>query len=1019
MIIWILFLIIVGFLILQYGKFGRLDDLVPAPESVPVFGNLIRLQVPAPQIWKKLRQYADQEYPIYRLWTVMTTNLNIRHPDDLETIIGNPKFSRKSNLYKLFNSWLGTGLLTSSGPKWQVRRKILTHAFHFNVLQEFVDVFIEESKCLTESLKSEGPTVKNLLQFYSEHTLNIICETAMGTSLKDKGSSFQREYRRAVHDIGYTIVYRYMRPWFKPDFIFKWIPMGWFASKLLKILHGFTNAIIAERKNYHDQTKGRYLSNFDKDSSKANVDDDGGIRKKKLAMLDLLIAAHRNNQIDDKGIREEVDTFMFEGHDTSAMCLCFTTMLLAEHKDIQDRVREEVNAALDQTGGEVTMATLQNLPYLDRCIKESLRLYPSVPLISRRTETDVVLHNYKIPTDTEVHVHILDVHRDPKYWPNPEVFDPDRFLPENTKGRHLYSYVPFSAGPRNCIGQRFAMLEIKASLLFLIHNFYLEPVNYLKDVTFAFDLVLRTVEPLQVKFVPIETTFGIMITAILFCIVAALFVHFIVLHYGKYGRIMNLIPGPRVMPLLGNLYDLHVSSSEIWKLMRQLGNRYYPIYRLWSFTVPLVYIRHPDDVETILGNPKSIQKSEMYDLLMPWFGTGLLTSGGSKWKVRRKILTPAFHFNVLQQFIDIIIEESERMTDLLKNEGGAVVKNLMPFYSEHTLNVICETAMGTSLKDKGSFQHKYRKAVYDMGKVIVYRLIRPWVHSHALFKFFPQGWHQSRLLKILHGFTDEIIAERKDYHEKTNGKYLTGFNDDPSLKDTSDDVGIRKRRLAMLDLLIAAHRNNQIDDKGIREEVDTFMFRGHDTTAVSLCFTTMLLAEHKEIQAKAREEVKAALEQSGGKITMATLQNVPYLERCIKESLRLYPSVPFISRSPEMDVRLSNKLVPTETVVNVLIVDVHRDPNYWPNPEVYDPDRFLPENMKGRHPYAYVPFSAGPRNCIGQRFAMLELKTTLLFLLNDFYFEPVDYLRDMDIDVDLVIRPTRPIRTRFVPIESK
>ncbi|XP_043264704.1 cytochrome P450 4C1-like [Colletes gigas] len=510
-----------------------------------------------------------------------------------------------------------------------------------------------------------------------------------------------------------------------------------------------------------------------------------------------------------------------------------------------------------------------------------------------------------------------------------------------------------------------------------------------------------------------------MITAILFCIVAALFVHFIVLHYGKYGRIMNLIPGPRVMPLLGNLYDLHVPSSEIWKFMRQLGNRYYPIYRLWSFTVPLVYIRHPDDVETILGNPKSIQKSEMYDLLMPWFGTGLLTSGGSKWKVRRKILTPAFHFNVLQQFIDIIIEESERMTNLLKNEGGAVVKNLMPFYSEHTLNVICETAMGTSLKDKGRFQHKYRKAVYDMGKVIVYRLIRPWVHSHNIFKFFPQGWHQSRLLKILHGFTDEIIAERKDYHEKTSGKYLTGFNDDPSLKDNSDDVGIRKRRLAMLDLLIAAHRNNQIDDKGIREEVDTFMFEGHDTTAVSLCFTTMLLAEHKEIQAKAREEVKAALEQAGGKITMATLQNVPYLERCIKESLRLYPSVPFISRTPEMDVRLSNKLVPTETVVNVLIVDVHRDPNYWPNPEVYDPDRFLPENMKGRHPYAYVPFSAGPRNCIGQRFAMLELKTTLLFLLNDFYFEPVDYLRDMDIDVDLVIRPTRPIRTRFVPIESK
>ncbi|XP_076671545.1 cytochrome P450 4C1 [Andrena cerasifolii] len=509
-----------------------------------------------------------------------------------------------------------------------------------------------------------------------------------------------------------------------------------------------------------------------------------------------------------------------------------------------------------------------------------------------------------------------------------------------------------------------------------------------------------------------------MILAILSFIVVAVVLHFFIIHYTKHGRLINAIPGPQVLPVFGNLFSLQLSPMDLWDTIRNFGNQYYPVYRLWGLTFPMVNIRHPDDMETILGNPRFIQKSHVYNLLLPWFGTGLLTSTGRKWQVRRKILTPAFHFNVLQQFVDIFIEEGDRLIQGLKDEGGPVVKDLVQFCSMHTLNVICETAMGTSLKDKGPFEYKYRKAVHDMGEVLVYRLTRPWFHLDYVFQLFPEGWRQSRLLKILHGFTKKIIQERKEYHDQTNGRYLSGLEDDVSQKKKEDDVGIRKRRLAMLDLLIAAHRNNQIDDDGIREEVDTFMFRGHDTTAMCLCFTIMLLAEHKEIQERARAEMISVMQENDGKITLSSLQSLSYLERCIKESLRLYPSVPFISRLPETDVKLSNYIVPANTITHVHIVDLHRDPYYWPNPMVYDPDRFLPENMHGRHPYSYVPFSAGPRNCVGKRFAMLELKTTLGLLLQNFYFEPCDYLKDARFITDLVIRASHPLRTKFIPIEQ-
>ncbi|XP_006619840.1 cytochrome P450 4C1-like [Apis dorsata] len=510
-----------------------------------------------------------------------------------------------------------------------------------------------------------------------------------------------------------------------------------------------------------------------------------------------------------------------------------------------------------------------------------------------------------------------------------------------------------------------------------------------------------------------------MIYTILFFIFLLAILHYFLLHHGKFGKMINLIPGPEPLPILGNIPTFHnISPSTLWKFLTQLNKQYYPIYRMWTFLEAYVHICHPDDIETILGNIKFTKKGFGYKHLEPWFNTGLLTSSGHKWHVRRKILTSAFHFNVLRQFVDIFIEDAERLIKTLESEEGIFVENLLQLTSEHTLNVICETAMGTSLKNKEKFQCEYRKAVYDMGCIFINRIIKPWFYYDFFFNLSPQGWQQSRLLKILHNFTRKIIQERKEYHDQTNGRYLNDFHENINENDNNNDFRIRRKRLAMLDLLIEAYRNNKIDDEGIREEVDTFMFRGHDTTAISFCFSIMLLAEHKEIQDRARAEIKTAIEENGGKLNISVLQNLPYLERCIKESLRLYPSVPRISRRVETSVKLSNYEIPANTVININIFETHRDPKFWPNPNKFDPDRFLPENSKKRHPYAYVPFSAGPRNCIGQRFAMLELKTYLGLLLYNYYFEPIDYLKDVTFVSGIVLRLENPVRMKFIPLKN-
>jgi len=489
--------------------------------------------------------------------------------------------------------------------------------------------------------------------------------------------------------------------------------------------------------------------------------------------------------------------------------------------------------------------------------------------------------------------------------------------------------------------------------------------------------------------------------------------------------LINLIPGRPGHIIIGNVlqYWKYFNSREkLWKMLITLRNQYYPIVRMWGFFLPIVFIYHPDDFETILSSTKHIEKSLIYDVLRPWFGTGLLTNGGAKWHSRRKILTPTFHFTILQQFVDILIEESDNMTESLKNTGSAVVKDLVPFMSEHTLNAICETAMGTSLQDLGVIQaQQYRDAVHQIGELLVYRLMRQWLHNDWLFSLTSKGREQRKILKILHGFTERIIAERKLYHERSNGRYLQKFCNDVTAEGddanvTAYSILLQKKRLAMLDLLIAASREGLMTDTDIREEVDTFTFGGHDTTATGMCYILMLLAEHKDIQDRVRNEVDTALQENGEKFTMKLLQGLSYLERCIKEALRLYPSVYLISRITGEDVKLQSYLVPAGTLLVLNIHSVHRDPNFWSNPEVFNPDRFLSENIRNHHPYSYIPFSAGPRNCIGQRFAMLEMKAMVASLIHNFLLEPIDYLKNLRILVDVVLRPAHPLRVRFIPI---
>jgi len=253
----------------------------------------------------------------------------------------------------------------------------------------------------------------------------------------------------------------------------------------LNKLQSFTMRVIKERKLSRKQTR--------KETSNNDMNDIG--LKKRQAFLDLLLDVNEqeNQFFTDDDIRDEVNTFIFAGHDTTSVGICWALFMIGLHKDIQERIYEEIIEILgDDPSKAATFRDLNEMKYLERVIKETLRIYPSVPNISRKMNEDIVIGGYTIPKDSYVALQIYFIHRDERYFKDPEKFDPDRFLPENIEGRHSYAFVPFAAGPRNCIGQRFALLEEKSIISTIIRNFKITSTQKRDEIKLLQELVLRS-----------------------------------------------------------------------------------------------------------------------------------------------------------------------------------------------------------------------------------------------------------------------------------------------------------------------------------------------------------------------------------------------------------------------------------------------------------------------------------------------------------------------------------------------
>ena len=393
---------------------------------------------------------------------------------------------KSTSITSTVTDFLGYGLLFVNYKKWFSRRRLLTPAFHLGIIESYVSIYNETTDVLLNkwrSLVDKDNTTVDIFSHSTLYTLDVIlrCACSYESNCQVDPSGGAKEYISAIFESAKLAMEQLT---YVPNYIpmyFRLSPSGFKKRKVCKIIKEESLKIVQARRK-------AILSGEKKVKSRPDF-------------IDILLTSQdaSGESLSDSDIMSEMNTFMFAGHDTTASGVSWTLYMLGLHPDIQRQCREEIQSVLGDRQ-RVEWKDLDALRFTSLCIKESMRLFSPVPFINRLLNEDLKIDDYVIPKGTQFSIPIILLHRHPKYWDNPDKFDPTRFLEEKPGGSN-FSYIPFSAGHRNCIGQKFALTEELIVVARVIHSFELESVPI--EIKRLAQLILKSVAELRIKIRPV------------------------------------------------------------------------------------------------------------------------------------------------------------------------------------------------------------------------------------------------------------------------------------------------------------------------------------------------------------------------------------------------------------------------------------------------------------------------------------------------------------------------------------
>ena len=387
------------------------------------------------------------------------------------------------------------------------------------------------------------------------------------------------------------------------------------------------------------------------------------------------------------------------------------------------------------------------------------------------------------------------------------------------------------------------------------------------------------------------------------------------------------------------------SMKNIFGMLSRAPEKYPEILMTGIPGIRRVYVvNHPDIAQHVLQkNYKQYPKAKGYEVLALLLGNGLVNNEGDNWHKQRTLIQPAFHRETLKRISEITVSSTSNLLNKWKGLEGQTI-NFTREMAEVTIDIVAKSLFTTDV-NADHIQTIWRNVNYlneSADAMLRNPLHLPW------FLPLPSYRKMRRYIAELNDIVYGIINKRK-----------TEKNPPPDL----------------LQLLLEARYEGTgtgMTDLQIRDEVMTIFMAGHETTVNALSWTWYLVKQHKEVEAKLREEsLKFASERN------PVFEDVPamvYGKNIMNESMRLYPPVPVVGRSAKQDDELGPYFVKAGTEVAISITGLHHHPAYWPQPFEFRPQRFENFDIKGDNRFIFMPFGGGPRICIGNNFAMLEMQ---------------------------------------------
>ncbi|GET01449.1 cytochrome P450 [Rhizophagus clarus] len=447
----LIFLTIIFAIIIYYVKANKKPseiDKIPRASALSTMWLMLRNR-PQDEIQDAIRESA-KGHDIYlsKIGPIASVNiLSAEYAKDILTKSEDlaPKLEYEPGF--VYYDFFGRGLIFSNGDLWRTYRKLANTAFNSALSPEMV-----------------GETVLELFS-YTQRNLDLpidIYETMQRTTIEILGKlafGYKFGYLKSNKTPHIITVYKFIMSIVKSPyrFIFPWINKLPTANnkKFYQSIEEFDKFIFDIVETKRSEIKNKPISDDE------HVD---------LLTSMLRLSEQEKIHADTKQLRDEMVNFFVAGHDTTSMSLSTTFYYLAKYPEIQERARAEV---INVLGNELTIPTseqLKKMEYINAILKESLRIYPPGSVISLRSlKEPIKIGPYVVPKDVLCLINLWQIHYDPKYWENPKQYDPDRFL--SNEKRHPFSWIPFSSGPRNCVGQNFALMEQRVILSMMLHKY--------------------------------------------------------------------------------------------------------------------------------------------------------------------------------------------------------------------------------------------------------------------------------------------------------------------------------------------------------------------------------------------------------------------------------------------------------------------------------------------------------------------------------------------------------------------